>query len=329
MHPEIVRHVRDRPLALKRDPHRSRHHLIGELLRSSHSSAESLSARTSSWPRGLRQTRDGSSKTTSSVTTAFTPTLLGLSHTSGPETIGWIRDVKGKLVARRNSSSSSHYYLHDALGSVAALTDASGDVARRYVYNDPYGEDVTVNDSGIPVDDPWRFAGAYRDVETNLYKMGARYYQTTVGRWTQRDPLNQAFSPREGNRYAYVGGDPINLVDPTGQFGISDVAGAVAPLAGVGCGLAFTGVGLAVCGAGVAAASFGASVVSGGGASSSVGKAAALVGGTAGAAEGACLAAGAVASAVSPAGGLGGYALCAGGFAAAGVASQAVGSLSD
>jgi diguanylate cyclase len=59
MHPEIVRNMRDRAIALQRDPHRPLHHLVRELLRSSHGSG-SLSARTSSWPQGLRRTRDGS-----------------------------------------------------------------------------------------------------------------------------------------------------------------------------------------------------------------------------------------------------------------------------
>lgn len=37
-------------------------------------------------------------------------------------------------------------------------------------------------------------------------------------RWTQRDPLNLPTDLRQGNRYVYVGGDPINLYDPNGLF---------------------------------------------------------------------------------------------------------------
>lgn len=45
-----------------------------------------------------------------------------------------------------------------------------------------------------------------------------RYYDRQTGRWTQQDPLDQAGDLREGNRYAYVGGDPINATDPSGRF---------------------------------------------------------------------------------------------------------------
>ena len=38
---------------------------------------------------------------------------------------------------------------------------------------------------------------------------GARYYQPEPGRWTQPDPSGQ-----EANAHLYVGGNPVNLVDP-------------------------------------------------------------------------------------------------------------------
>ncbi len=41
--------------------------------------------------------------------------------------------------------------------------------------------------------------------------MGARYYQPELGRWTQPDPSGQ-----EANAYLYVGGNPVNRVDPNG-----------------------------------------------------------------------------------------------------------------
>ena len=35
---------------------------------------------------------------------------------------------------------------------------------------------------------PSRYTGQYQDTSAGLYKMGARYYQPELGRWTQRDP---------------------------------------------------------------------------------------------------------------------------------------------
>ena len=54
---------------------------------------------------------------------------------------------------------------------------------------------------------------------TGLYKFGIRYYDPTLGRWTQQDPLGGSlFDPSTGNRYAYTNDDPTNLTDPTGKL---------------------------------------------------------------------------------------------------------------
>lgn len=49
-----------------------------------------------------------------------------------------------------------------------------------------------------------------------LYQYGQRFYQRSVGRWTQQDNLESLGDPTQGNRYTYAGGDPINNVDPSG-----------------------------------------------------------------------------------------------------------------
>ncbi len=51
---------------------------------------------------------------------------------------------------------------------------------------------------------------------TGLYHLGARYYNPTTGRFTQQDSLNTPLDPTNGNRYAYVGANPINATDPSG-----------------------------------------------------------------------------------------------------------------
>jgi RHS repeat-associated protein len=54
------------------------------------------------------------------------------------------------------------------------------------------------------------------NVTNGLFHFGARYYDPTTGRWTQQDPLGHLGSTRQGDRYLYVGEDPINLSDPSG-----------------------------------------------------------------------------------------------------------------
>jgi RHS repeat-associated protein len=82
-------------------------------------------------------------------------------------------------------------------------------VSPSYTY-DPYGVTTETTSSGA-VANPWRYTGQYQDASTGLYKVGARYYQPELGRWTQQDPSGQ-----DANAYLYVAGNPINFVDPSG-----------------------------------------------------------------------------------------------------------------
>lgn len=65
-------------------------------------------------------------------------------------------------------------------------------------------EDETPRPRGRPkqVTQPYRYAGANLDSATNLYKMGARYYDPATGRFTQRDGMPAStYNPLEYNRY--------------------------------------------------------------------------------------------------------------------------------
>jgi len=72
------------------------------------------------------------------------------------------------------------------------------------------------------VSNPWRFAGEYRDAESRYYKIGLRYYDPALGRWTQKDPVVGFEDPRRANRYIYAGQDPVNMTDPSGADFLTD-----------------------------------------------------------------------------------------------------------
>jgi RHS repeat-associated protein len=58
----------------------------------------------------------------------------------------------------------------------------------------------------------------YHDTETDLYYYGYRYYSSELGRWLNRDPIEE-----EGglNLYGYVGSNPINNIDYLGWYGLT------------------------------------------------------------------------------------------------------------
>jgi RHS repeat-associated protein len=124
--------------------------------------------------------------------------------------------MSGQLLSER-TLSGTYYALFDALGSTIGLTDGSGNLVSTWTY-DPWGN--VLSRTGT-VRTPFLFDGTYFDDATGLYKMGARYYDPTLGRWTQPDPVRgELTNPQALNLYAFVGNNPVNLTDRSGYFWI-------------------------------------------------------------------------------------------------------------
>jgi RHS repeat-associated protein len=174
--------------------------------------------------------------------TAFMNGSLGITQqTTGGATTSFIRDPGGTLISMRTSSGASYYYTSDALGSTILVTDSTQAAAASYAY-DSWGK-TTATGAQAAVN-PWQYAGGYKDTATGYTKFGARYYDATIGRFTQADPSGQST-----NRYAYVGCSPVNATDPSGLLSRGCIGSAI--LVGVTFGLFIT-------------AAIGASVATGG-----------------------------------------------------------------
>jgi RHS repeat-associated protein len=106
-------------------------------------------------------------------------------------------------------SGQNEYYLSDALGSVIGLTDGTGAIKTSYNYS-PFGKKQT---TGTASGNPFAFTGR-EDDGTGYYYYRARYYNLDQKRFIAEDPLG--FGGGDTNLYAYVGGNPINKVDPLG-----------------------------------------------------------------------------------------------------------------
>jgi RHS repeat-associated protein len=76
-----------------------------------------------------------------------------------------------------------------------------------------YGQTVSGPSYAQAVKFELRYPGQVFDEETGLSYNLHRYYDVAAGRYIQADPIGL-----EGgwNRFGYVGGDPLNAIDPDG-----------------------------------------------------------------------------------------------------------------
>jgi RHS repeat-associated protein len=108
-------------------------------------------------------------------------------------------------------SGAVYRVLTDHLGSVRLIVNvADGSVAQRIDY-DEFGSMILDTNPGYQ---PFGFAGGFYDEHTRLLRFGARDYDSSTGRWTEKDPI--AFEGRTTNLYEYVDGDVSNTTDPSG-----------------------------------------------------------------------------------------------------------------
>jgi RHS repeat-associated protein len=120
----------------------------------------------------------------------------------------------GDLLIARQEAGTKLWYHTDHLGSVRAMTDATGAVAVSYEYA-VFGDTVTTTGSQENVRG---FGSHWRDDESHMLYMGARYQDPVLGRFTQPDPLiPEPEDPQSWNRYSYTRNNPFNRVDPTGN----------------------------------------------------------------------------------------------------------------
>jgi len=109
------------------------------------------------------------------------------------------------------------YYLHyDQVGTLRAITDTSHNIIKEVTY-DTYGNILSDTNQNFKI--PFGFAGGLYDTDTKLTRFGYRDYDAYTGKWTAKDPID--FSGGDTNLYGYVLGDPVNFIDPTGEFALS------------------------------------------------------------------------------------------------------------
>ncbi len=130
--------------------------------------------------------------------------------------------------AEASVASTIHYFHTDHLGSSNVITDSTGTVVEVSEYT-PYGSFSPATGSLGHSATSFGFTGQRHDSSTGLYFYNSRYYDPTLGRFTQPNSIVPAPSdPQALNRYSYVRNNPINLTDPSGHGWFSKLMGMIA-----------------------------------------------------------------------------------------------------
>ncbi|RMG01679.1 MAG: RHS repeat-associated core domain-containing protein, partial [Acidobacteria bacterium] len=169
----------------------------------------------------------------------------------------FVYNLTGRLIAEYSTviepteTAKTSYLTMDHFGTPRINTDANGNVTARHDYH-PFGEEIGTLPAlpgspqprtatlGYQSDSVRRkFTGYERDNESNLDFAQARYFGSSLGRFTSPDPYNIIFEkedaekekegkgeklfngyisqPQNWNRYAYVWNNPLRNTDPDGE----------------------------------------------------------------------------------------------------------------
>lgn len=132
-------------------------------------------------------------------------------------------------------NNQEYFFQNDGLNSVVALTNLSGNIENRYQY-DSYGN---ITNQLTAIVNNILYSGRLWEKDLNLLDNRARYYNSKIGRFDNRDNFRGYLNfPSSLNKFVYVENNPINFIDQNGETPILVIAG-VSALIGATSGAVF------------------------------------------------------------------------------------------
>ena len=124
----------------------------------------------------------------------------------------------GGYATINGSAVTFHYYTQDYLGNNRAVINGSTGAIEQTVAYYPYGGVIADLGTNQTSGQPYRFGGKELITANGLneYDFGARQYYAAIPGFTRIDPLCESFTHL--SPYLFCGNDPVNNIDPTGEF---------------------------------------------------------------------------------------------------------------